>query len=439
MKPVRCISSVILFAAALSSGYAQMSVNGSLSTSFYGFEQFDSRDSSRTVTRAIQRVQLAARSGHVSIQTLFYGLMNVSATEGDPSKLRVAHLFARWKSESGSFTVSMGRVPIFAGVGLGSVDGGLLQFGGSESRVYGSAYGGLFVLPTGSNIGKKNIHDNLVAGGQLVGRLTEHINVGFSYVNRRASQESYWSLRPDSAYQTVNVYVVPENRTEQVMGIDVSYGSKGLPSLYGRYDYDLNAHRTMRGEASGRLSIARDVTLTGDAIYRVPRIPFNSFFAVFPIHPNREFNAGAEFQSKAVSFFTKIGTVRYFDVASTRLSAGTDWNNVSVSYQGLVGNEDRMQNVSARIAIPLLRRALIPTGGIGFANYRLSGDGADEERSYSAMIGLVGRPEKHVSVSLDMQWLRNRVKKNDVRALAKITYWFSHDFNPETELKEGER
>lgn len=102
-------------------------LNGRFSSSFYAWEQYDTLGSSNFFVRGFQHAQLRFTKDDVSIQTSFYGATSLVNSFGDNGVVRVSNLFLRWKDIGSTVDVSLGRVPVFTGVGNGTVDGGLVK------------------------------------------------------------------------------------------------------------------------------------------------------------------------------------------------------------------------------------------------------------------------------------------------------------------------
>lgn len=425
MRPLLFILPAALF-LVVSPSSAQL-VNGRFSTSFYAWEKFDTVGVSRTIYRAFQNVQLDITEGDLSFHSHLTGSANLSESFGDDGAVRVRNLFLRMKRIGGRLDASIGRIPVFAGVGNGVVDGGLLRLRLLDERISVVGYGGANVPATLVHDNFQDLDRNFLVGGQVTGSPVEGSRVGLSYVNRHRKRTAYWTVRADPAGNPIPVYVDPDSRAEQLIGFDADYRFSGRSSVYGRYDYDLNIKRSVRGQLTARIGITERLAVTGEAIYREPRIPYNSYFTIFPLNPVREVETGAEYELHAdVRTYARFAYVSYTDDLSRRVTIGANTSYGSASYSGTNGYAGRIDAFSGQAMYPLFDRRFIPTVGFSFSSYRIEGD-SEREELVAVSAGGVYRPVPAISVDAQIQWLQNPIAKSDVRGFAKVQYWFSRD------------
>jgi hypothetical protein len=106
--------------------YAQL-VSGRVSASVYGLEKYDTVNVSNTVARGIQTLQLNIAQGDISFQTYLTGAIDADQSFGTSGEIRARNLFLQWKNVAKGLDMNLGRIPVFAGVGVGTVDGALLR------------------------------------------------------------------------------------------------------------------------------------------------------------------------------------------------------------------------------------------------------------------------------------------------------------------------
>lgn len=405
-------------------------VNGRFGSSVYTWEKFDTVDVSKKILRGFQTVQLEVIQGGLSLQTYLIGSTDFNSPLGNEGNVRVYNAFLRWKNIGNAVDLNVGRVPVFAGVGNGAVDGGLVKarFLNNDLTVIG--YGGANVRSDLFSTDYSELSDNMLIGGQIVGNVIPDFRVGVSYVKRNFKKENYIAVRPDSFFNPVNVPVSFDSRAEQVLGFDARcYGSANY-TLYGRYDYDLYLKRTLRGQFSGRISATDDLAVTADYIYREPRLWYNSVFTIFPMTPVREYEGGVEYSFvPSIRTFGKFAYVQYSGDAARRFSLGFYSDYGSVSYSGTNGYAGMLNSVYAQVMYPMLDRTLIPTLGLSFASYRLFTDGSTNQSIFAASLGAVARPQPSYSIDVQLQWLRNPIASGDVRLFASLNYWFHNNLN----------
>ena len=401
-------------------------INGRFSTAVYGWEQFDSAGVSKSLLLGLQNFQVDVSQGGFMVTTSVYGNALLSGSPGEGAELRVRNLFARYRNAGRTFDARLGRVPVYAGVGVGAVDGGYLTVRAWEKKVAFTAYGGSNVPGTLVYDHDRELKNNFLVGAQVTGELRAGPRFGVSYVNRRIERESYESLRPDSLFNPVAVTIAPGSRATQLIGADVSHSAAGGFSVYGRYDYDLNLERTRRAEAGARAPVAGDLTALANFIYREPAIPYNSWFTVFPLSPLREYEGGLEYAfAPALRASVRFAYVGYESDLSRRLTVGLATANASISYSGSNGYAGELSSFYLQCAYPLLGRVLTPTAAVSYSSYRLSA-GSPDETMFSGALGFILRPSAPVSFEAQGQLLDNRFMESDVRGFLRISYWFNH-------------
>jgi hypothetical protein len=404
-------------------------VNGRFSTSVYAWQQFDTVGVSQTLARGFQTLQLEVSQGDVSLRTSMYGATNFSQSFGNDGLIRINNLYLRWKNVEDAMDLSLGRIPVFAGVGNGTLDGALIKARGMDERVWFTAYGGANVLPDLKSMSFSDLDQKFLIGSQLITTLIPQARIGVSYVNRHIPRESYWATRPDSLFNPTTVLIVPDSRAQQAVGVDARYDQDGAYSVYSRYDYDLNSKYTLRGQFGARVQTSDQLALTGDFIYREPYVPFNSFFTVFPVSPIRELEGGIEYSvSPSYHAFGRFAYVGYVDALSRRITVGMNADYGSISYAGSSGYAGILNSFYVQGMYPLLDRTLVPTVGFSYSKYRLSEEATQDDNVFAGSFGAVVRPSSLISVDAQVQWLHNDIASHDVRLLVNVNYWFNHNF-----------
>lgn len=421
-KFIPYVALILLLPAASSA----QSVSGRFSSSFYTWEKYDTVDQSDLITRLYQNVELNAGYGDVSFHTFMNGAIGGAGSMSENGQVRVYNAYLRWKNIGGVAEARIGRVPVFAGVGNGVVDGLSLK-SDLSSQITLSAYGGGNVSTALRSDAFDNLKDNYFAGAQAVARFPEGVRLGLSYMNRQREVNSYWTVRPDSAYNPVTLLVEPPNRKEQLLGADALYDIKGGHSLYGRVDYDLNASELKKLEFDGRLSLTGEIAVTGTFIHRTPRIFYNTFFTLFPTESVQELEGGVEYRlCPWANAMGRIAYVMYDDDNSMRYTAGILTNYGGLKYAGSSGYAGDLHSVAVDAAYPLYDRLITPNVGLEYSLYDLSGAGS--ESMIAALAGVAVHPARSVSIDLQAQFLRNKIMDSDMRIFGKVSYWFSHQF-----------
>lgn len=401
-------------------------ISGRFSTAVYGWERFDSAGASKSLLLGMQNFQVDVSQSGFTVSTSVYGNTLLSESIGDGAELRVRNLFAGYRNAGRTLELKLGRVPVFAGVGVGAVDGGSVRVRAMERKVAFTAYGGSNVPGSLVYDHHRDLKNNFLLGAQATGELARGTRFGVSYVNRRIERPSYEALRADSLFNPVVVTVSPGSRAAQLLGADVSHAREGVYDLYGRYDYDLNLERTRKAELSGRVAVVPDLSLLANFIYREPDVPYNSWFRFFPLSPVREYEGGVEYAfAPALRASARFAYVGYEGDLSRRLTVGVAAANFSASYGGSNGYAGELSSFQAQAAVPLLDGVVTPTAAASYSSYRLSA-GSPDETMFSGALGAVIRPAAPVTVELQGQLVDNRWMKNDLRGFLRVSYWFNH-------------
>lgn len=408
---------------------ASQLINARFSSSVYSWEKFDTVDVSKVIARGFQTLQFDISEGDVSLQSYLTGSMNLNESFADDGRIRVTNLFLKWKNIGSVADMSIGRIPFFAGVGNGIVDGALLRIKGMDEKITFVGYGGGNIRSDLVTWGFDGLEKNFLVGGQLIGVVTSHTRLGVSYINRNMRREDYQAIRPDSLFNPISIPVSPPSRAEQVVGFDARYSDNSFLTAYGRYDYDLNSKHSLRAQLSTRFEATNDLTFTGDYIYREPRIPFNSIFTIFPTSPVREYEGGAEYSvNSSIRLSGRFAYLHYTGDVGRRLTMGVATDYGTVQYSGANGYAGQLSSWSTQLMYPVSNRMIVPSIGFSFATYRQL-EGEKRQGIFSGSIGVVVRPTIIFSVDIQVQWLRNPVTENDVRFFGKINYWFTHNLN----------
>lgn len=422
----------IVFFCVISPVLIAQQITGKFSTSFYTWEKFDTVDHSNIITRIFQNAEVNASYGDISFHTFLNGATGGIRSLSDNGQVRFYNAYLQWKNVGDVIDARVGRVPVFAGVGSGIIDGALFK---SEiaSQLNFTAYGGVNVSAALRSQAFDNIKDNYFVGGQIIGKFIEYGRVSVSYLNRQREVKSYWVVRPDSAYNPRTLLIEPPVRKEQLISTDISFEYGDSYSLYGRLDYDLNQEEIKRGEIDARVNLLPKLVLTGMFIHRTPRVFYNTFFTLFPTESVEEYEGGIEyaFYSWATSF-GRVAYVQYDDDQSMRYTAGINTNYGSFAYSGTSGYAGKLQSVSLDAAYPFFGKLITPIIGTSYSVYELSDGSGKSESMAEAVAGIIVRPMKKVSFDFQTQWLTNKIVDNDLRIFGKLSYWFDHQFsNPE--------
>ncbi|MBS4029030.1 MAG: hypothetical protein KGZ58_10380 [Ignavibacteriales bacterium] len=400
------------------------SVNGRLTTSVYAWEKFDTVGTSEKLIRGFQTLQLEATHNKFSFHSSLVGATTIGETFGDDGNVRINNIFLRWKATDNFLNVNVGRIPVFAGVGVGTVDGALFKI--NFNSTFATVYGGRNVIPSLPTPSFQELDENFFLGGHIVNTTVEGMRVGVSYTNRTWERKQYFAIRTDSLFNPTSVLIEPGFRYQQLLGADVRYDCSSSYTVSARYDYDMNTKKNVRLRFGGRAAVMEKLSITADILRREPRIPFQSFFSMFPTNPITEYEGGVEYEVTPKLFtYGRYAFVKYVDENSSRISFGATSSYISINVALTDGYAGELSSLSAQGMYPLLERTVIPTIGFSYASYRLDEDAA-LETVFASSLGTIVRFSSAFSVDAQLQLLQNKVAENDVRLFAKVSYWFHH-------------
>ena len=403
-------------------------INGRLISSVYTWEKYDTVGSSRKVTRGYLSGILDVGQGNFSLHTHFQAASELKKQLDELPDYRLYYLYVQQKDIAGFADLALGRLPYFAGVGLGTVDGGQATFRYAGNAYKLTMYGGVNVPADMTVKGYGSVNNNFVVGGQAVVAPVSDLRASVSYMNRRRERESYWTVRPDPTIDPLPMLIVPPPEEEEYAGADVSYKFSDA-RFYGRYDYDLNLKKTQRGQAGLRYAFSPTVFATADFLFRNPRIPYNSIFSVFDYKSITEYEAGVDYYLTPVyRTFVRGAYVQYSGDRSFRYTVGIGSENLELRYRGNTGYAGELNTVTLQGAYPLLEYRVIPNAAFTYTRYRLDAN-ASTESALSAAVGTTLRFLQVVSLDFQGQWVNNLVYKSDFRFFGKLNIWFSERLN----------
>lgn len=409
--------------------YGQV-VNARVISSIYGWKQYDTVGVSKKFWRGFGSVLLDAAQGDFSVHGNFQGAVMLQKKLDEVPDYRLYYGYLQWKNIVNVADISLGRMPFFAGVGSGTLDGALTTFHVAGNTLRLTFYGGANVP---LDLGVKEfgpLKSNFTVGGQVLTTAIEDWRLGVSYMNRQRRRPGYWTLRADTLGDPnalLSLYVDPVQDKEQYASGDVSYS---IPNavFHARYDYNVDFKETQRAQMNVKYYPSDSWAVSADYIHRSPRIPYNSFFAVFNIPTSDELEGGVDYtMPSATRLFVRGACVQYVSDRSFRYTVGVANNFASASYRGSTGYAGELNAISLQGSYPLCDRMLIPNMGVSFSSYKLNASD-NEEKTVAGVLGLIARPLQAFSVDVQAQWLNNKVYKNDMRFYAGMSYWISQQF-----------
>ena len=402
-------------------------------TSAYAWERQDTIGISSQHLFGYQTVQLSLAGEQLSFHTYLQGFNDFGGPVKNDPTLRLYNLYAKWSNIAGFADLSVGRQAVFAGVGSGTIDGGIasLKFLDSRLKLVGY-YGSLPSLGYKASL-IENAADNSMMGGQLVVAPVEFGRASVSYLKKNMRPETYLGTRRDSLFNPYLVEIKPSATAEEYLSGDVSLDFKDIISGYARFDYDVLLEKSSRTQLFARVSpfaastmkALQPLSITAEYLQREPRLLFNSIFSVFSFASLKEYEAGAEYAiGPSWQVFAKYGAVSYNDATQNQITVGVNGEHISASLTRDDGNGGELSAASLNLGYPLLENKLTPTLLIGYAHYKLS-EYSELENALSVAIGAVYRPMRALSVDAQAQWIQNKIYNTDMRFFVRVSYLLS--------------
>jgi hypothetical protein len=418
----------VFLLASLSSAFSQR-INGRFVTSMYAWQRYDTIGVQKSYVLGYQTAQFDIFQKDISIHTYFQGFNEFGSFTSSGQQVRLYNLYLKASNIADVLDISLGRQPVYAGVGFGTIDGALSRLHFVSGRVVLVGYAGAVPPPYQKAAVIEHVDKNFMVGGQIITSLLDGGRIAISCMNSKAEEPSYFAIRRDSLDNALGTLVTPDAYSNEFVGVDATYRASAAVSAYGRYEYDMNYKHVSRAQLFSRVSVTDQIALTGEYIYRSPRIPFNSYFSIFPRNSVEEVEGGVEYSlSPLWKVFGRVARVSYTFDDNRRYSAGVSNEYGTVSYSGSVGFDGKLNSFSAQCYYPLFERTFVPTLGAEYAEYRLSWD-SPVEHVFAGVAGATVRPVPAFSFDLQFQALNNRIVQHDVRFFARVNYWFSQQLN----------
>jgi hypothetical protein len=403
-------------------------------TSGFAWQRQDTVGQSSNHFYGHQTIQFSLAGEHLSLYTYVQGFNDLAGPVKYDPQFRLYNFYLKATNLADMVDISLGRQTVFAGVGVGSMDGGLASVKLWNSRVRVLGYYGVLPPPQQKVelIGDKK--NNFMTGGQIVVNPIDAARVSVSYLRRNILPEAYSAIRRDSLFNPYRLEIRPSASTEEYLGGDVDVEYAETFSGYARYDYDLKFEKTSRLQLFTRLHVYDRITVTGEYLSREPRLSYNSFFSVFAFNTLREYEIGFEYAfakpwTTIGQVYGKFGSVSYGDdESSQRITVGLSGKHGSLSLTRNLGYAGELSGASLSAGYPLFERTLTPTLLFSFARYKLS-ENAALENVLSVAVGAVYRPWPSLSLDTQLQWIQNKVYQNDVRLFLRANYVLSQQLN----------
>ncbi len=398
-------------------------LNGSITSSFYTFERFDSLNASDTFIRNFETLSLNLNYKKISLRTRMNFETNLSNSLDSDPRMRFYNLYFEARDILDLFTLKLGRQPLFTPVAGGLFDGVNLKFRYSNVSLTGF-YGGN--VPAYQKLKMSDdLKNDYVLGGKFEVNFLDHFNFGLSYIDKNFKPLDFTAWRLDGNLNLIQVLIEQKSNQYKFLTAEASYFLDGQINFDTRYEYDVNFKVMSKFEVNGRVQATDALGVDVYYNYREPKIRYNSIFSVFDYGNSQEIEGGVDYKfSKDITVFGKYGNVTYKDENSSRLNVGANTKYGSISYRKTFGYAGELDVVSLYTAHTFADGFITPSVGIAFTTYKLSKD--SEVNNITTLLGGINvRPWTDFSFDLQGQYFNNKIYKNDFRILFKVNYWFN--------------
>lgn len=400
-----------------------------LVSSAYAWERQDTVGQSSQHLFGYQTAQLSLTQENISFHTYLQGFNDFMGPVKNKGTIRFYNFYLKYANFLNIIDASFGRQMVFAGVGNGTIDGGVVSARLFDSRLKLQGYYGTLPVTNGQlKMVDDQSHNNML-GAQIVGVPSDFARVSFSYMRKLIKPETYWMTRSlDSLGAVQNVEISPTAESEQYVSGDINIDYDFF-SYYVRTDADLNTEKISRVQFFSRVKVLKPLALTGEYIHREPRLSYNSIFWVFTYNTISEYELGLEYSVyKDLQVFGRYGNVSYKDENSSHITIGGNMKYASASFSWNTGYAGELTALSVNAGYPLFDNTLTPTIMAGYASYKLS-ESSPQSNATNIGVGAVYRPIRLLSLDAQVQWLRNNIYNNDVRLFLRVSYFLSEQLN----------
>jgi hypothetical protein len=397
-------------------------INGRISSSVYSMERFDTVNVSDQYLRAYELLNLNINQDKFSLRTYldFEGDLLNDAREA--SRVRLYNFYIEGRDLYDVATIKLGRQPIFNSIEGGVYDGANIDLKFKHIKITGY-YGG--DVPSYQKVEFDDWGNNYITGGKVSTDIIDNFQVSLSYVNKNFKPPDYYALRLDPLNNPVNVLISHNSNQFSFGSAEVFYDLKNTIGVEARYDYDFNFEKTSKFEINADYLQIDNLKLNVYYNYRDPRINYNSIFSVFNYGNTQEIEAGGDYTlNKEITLTGKVGDVIYQDDNSQRVTLGISTRYGTLTYLKNLGYAGEMDAVSLYSAHSFWDGIITPSAGISYTAYKLSRDD-DVNNLTSILAGINVRPYRVLSFDLQVQYMDNKIYKNDFRFFFKINYWFN--------------
>lgn len=421
---MKIIPALLLSLAVVTSCSNAQILRGRLVSSAFAWQLHDTVGVSSNHLYGYQTVQLSLIKDNYTLSTYVQGWNDFSGPTKNNGTLRLYNLYFNWRNIADLGELTLGRQTVFAGAGIGTIDGikAVGRFFDNKVKVVG--YAGPLAPPSLGAQSTENIWDNAMYGGQVVVAPVDFGRASISYMRKQLQPEAYQALRRDSLLNPYLVDIRPSASVEEILSGDLS-AEYDMVYAYLRYDHDLKFETMSRFQFFTRVKPIERFGVTAEYIQREPRISYNSIFSAFTYNSLQNYEFGLEYEVhyvKDLQVFGKYGAVKYDNESSEQYTFGANWRNISASASSISGYNGTINAASINAGYPLMDNKLTPTLMFSYGRYKLSRYDKGRVDALSGALGVVYRPTTVLSFDTQVQMVANKIYKNDVRLFFRVSY-----------------
>ncbi len=419
MKKFFCLLTFLFLPLMISA----QNINGSISSSLYSFERFNSTEISETFIRSYSGLNLNFNYDNISVRTRVNLETNLGKSLDDDPRLRFYNLYFEARNIFDLVTLKVGRQPLFTPIAGGLYDGVNLKFKYSDYALTGF-YGGN--VPAYQKLEfTDDLGNDYVLGGKFETTALEDFRFAVSYIDKNFKSVDYNTLRLDEELDPITALIQTKSNQYKFLSGEVQYSYDNIVDVNTRYEFDVNYKETSKIEFDTRVNATEDLGISGYYNYRAPKIRYNSIFSVFDYGTTQEIEGGIDYKvAGCATLIGKFGYVSYKDESSTRFTIGANTSYGSITYRKNLGYAGELDAVSLFAARSYFDGLITPSVGIAFTSYKLSKD--TEQNNITSLIGGCNvRPSRTLSFDLQGQYFNNKIYQNDFRILFKVNYLFN--------------
>ncbi len=409
--------------------------SGRLTTAVYSRERVDQDTIASGSFRVYQSAQfnVANLRSRPELSFQAYGRISGDLLDSPSSNpaYRLYHAHVKWMDARDRFRLTLGRQSIFAGVGVGRMDGLRVRIAPARYLRF-DFYGGALVQ--GGSEGLSSYRSAKLIGAHLVLTNARGWTAGASGFRKSRDAEAYLSpARVASGLPMLQIQ--PGEVEQQMIGFDLSR-KVGRLALVSRWDLSTpQSLKTRRFEGVVRFSDS-GLLVSGAFLYRRPYVDQNSVFSVFTQSSNQEFTARASKRfNRNLGVFLEVSRIAYEDDHGYRVNVGFNVLNGYVGYSHRSGFGGSADGLNGRIFYRI-KKKLTTSASMGLTSFRTYSGTGLRSRVLANTVGLSYRAHKKLSLTLEGQSLNQDLESTsadpftgagrDLRVFISASTWFFH-------------